>query len=527
MNCPQCGTKLNSTDAACPNCGYIPEGKAVFYSADKKKKSKSLLPYILILLAVCAIVFAVVHFAGKGGIGGINPDNPTAYYQYVEQLAQKKSIDALGNNLPSPQPEAGEIQAKLELSVSEAAAALLSELSENDWSWLEKGLTLDANAAYNETSISSKLGLSYAGAPLLDGNIMANFLLGKLFIQIPSLCEDYLGIEVEEGMDMEQFSLQSSALSNSLPEKSQLEAEIKRYSSCYIKHINNVVKEDYRLSIGGIRQDCLRLTATLSPEEYKALAIDLANELKNDDFLLELITTNPEYQGIIDKQYIIETLDETISEMEAAEMREGNLLLSVIVNDKDEIIGRSISYEDVELDYAIANENDGFAFEANLVQTAKEPFALQLKGSGKKRSNGFNCDFNISVMGFTVVGFELNSVNNSYELRITPNSLLQSLILGDWANNLLPSNTSMLITVAENSGRLSLMSGNDEFLGLAIDYRFDANGKPEVIDKWLEEEEWGAKLDFDNFFEQLYNSELPDSVIDSLMLQLFGAALSF
>lgn len=526
---------------------WDPETPRKFESSETKK---SKLPFI-IGGAIAVVVIALIAVVVVGATSGVFKrafSSPESYYQYVEQKNIDRVVsdvtDYYGNAVDSIN-DADNQQASAEISVQleDGGRALAGAFAPIDLSWLEK-VTLKGDVAVgdemganleillNEDSLAT---LQY----IMDGDTM--------YVRIPELSQSYLSLDMAEMMyeygmpaDTQMFDSVYD-MYEEMPEADALKKVMDRYTSMAINHVTTVEKAKGKIVLDDITQTCTRLDVTITAQDLADLMLEMIPELQKDEDLEEIIRdlakmmqTVPEagyyydedtvYNEFLDELAdLLDEVEEWQQYVDAGYVGEETIDMTIWVNGKDEIVGRTVAFDDETL-FEYYMPMDGDDYNLYIAVPSEE---IVVSGSGTKTSSVLSGDFDVTVYGEEL--FTLNVKDFSYSemkdqkwsgtFTFTPSEALLEEADMDIGISTFALRLNCEVKGQDSSSLvLTLMNAQTELVSIAVnaettskaevptlsssDQVYNAIDEDEVME-YLMDADWDALLD------GLRNSDLP------------------
>lgn len=540
-----------------------------------KKKSKK---GWLIALGVVAVigVLVAVNFARIENFFRKTFSSSEEYYQFVEAKQVETLVDAYMNgydsymDMLSMDDKSYSVDMTLELG-SELKS--LMRVTGVDLSWLESAnLAVDTNFKDEVFEIASVIGVN--DVDILSGNIIVDYEDENMYMQLPELNELYIGASFEDaGMDGEVFEETFEifeAYQEFLPESDALEELLTKYITLALEQIDDVEEKDTTLEVGDVSQKCTALEITIDTETVQKMAEAVLEEVSKDKDLEDMVKKAMEMSeemGMADPDMDADDMyDEFLDEVDSAleridEIDMGNveILMTVYVNGKGEVIGREIEAEDFKFRYAMPVSGSSFEMEC-YVETPNyggssaaavrldedyydyededdepEIFRMGIEGKGKLKGNKITGDFTIkdnamSYVDVKVEGYNIKKAKDgemvgtfTFTLSKDMKSMLKdsgSMALAGYLNYGLEID----MDTDSDGGTVSFALVNDEEFLVKLTMESDS-GKGEkvsipssknVIDAMDEDEleEWVEDIEWDDIIKKLEKADVDDDYIE-------------
>jgi hypothetical protein len=285
--------------------------------------------------------------------------SPSEYYAYVEKNNVSIIINAITDINTSADPEqingyAYDFTADVSVNHDTVDSLLQSYLGTGltDMESLIgiplNNVTLESIVGVDGDLVNETLGLSLNNIKLATAELFLNSASNKAFLRLPELSPAYLELTGEKSA-----SPHTSAREVMSPERN--EALMKRYSSLIINHISRVTQdEDKKLSLDHLSTSCTTLTVVMTAEDLYAIEMDALAEAREDTYIKDLL---PAFQ-MTEEQYQ-QDLDELQKEFKNSKDTLEDLTMTVYVDSRGIILGRSITSEDsvATVGYTILYDN--------------------------------------------------------------------------------------------------------------------------------------------------------------------------
>ena len=540
-----------------------------------KKKSKK---GWLIALGVVAVigVLVAVNFARIENFFRKTFSSSEEYYQFVEAKQVETLVDAYMNgydsymDMLSMDDKSYSVDMTLELG-SELKS--LMRVTGVDLSWLESAnLAVDTNFKDEVFEIASVIGVN--DVDILSGNIIVDYEDENMYMQLPELNELYIGASFEDaGMDVEVFEETFEifeAYQEFLPESDALEELLTKYITLALEQIDDVEEKDATLEVGDVSQKCTALEITIDTETVQKMAEAVLEEVSKDKDLEDMVKKAMEMSeemGMADPNMdaddmydeFLDEVDSALERIDEIDMGDVEILMTVYVNGKGEVIGREIEAEDFKFRYAMPVSGSSFEMEC-YVETPNyggssaaavrldedyydyededdepEIFRMGIEGKGKLKGNKITGDFTIkdnamSYVDVKVEGYNIKKAKDgemvgtfTFTLSKDMKSMLKdsgSMALAGYLNYGLEID----MDTDSDGGTVSFALVNDEEFLVKLTMESDS-GKGEkvsipssknVIDAMDEDEleEWVEDIEWDDIIKKLEKADVDDDYIE-------------
>ncbi|MCM1541315.1 MAG: zinc ribbon domain-containing protein [Blautia sp.] len=437
--------------------------------------------------------------------------SPEKYFQFVGKKALGDTADLIGDNYSN-------IVSEMELydtsysgtftlepgkkvaNLIELAGAVSGANTGIDLSKL-KSLTIGADVSIKDGVLGYGLTTALNKVSLLSANMVMDMEEGDVYLQIPELNKTYMGVDMEEILNVDKDDLADSQKANkeliqALPKQGEVEKLIKRYFILVLENIDDVeIGRKTELKVESISQKCTELDVTIDGDAMQEILEAVAEEAQEDKELEKIIVGVVEAMGEDgDDVYddFVDALDEMLDDLDYYVDEDEEITLKLYVDRKGNIIGWSMEQEEWNGSYSTfsalsASKGSQVAYEITAESYGSEVF--ELSGQGKKSGDLLTGDFNVKVSGATVLEMTVTKLdmkqlkeghlNGKAEIELSPalnmalNSALDitgaSAIINDlsFVVDCKSSAKSVDCTVAVNDGKdmflsmtLALKSGN-------------------------------------------------------------------
>lgn len=414
--------------------GAVPPPFEVNVPADetpkKKGKGGKIGLIIIAVLLVGAIVLAAVCWGDIMRFFKRATMEPTDYIVEVEKKAAADTAKTIGDAYDSLLQSADVTdmsnRSTLTLKVSDSVLTMLeSLLSEEgvdlDLDWVES-ISLDMDTTMNANKFSADIGIALNSAHLLTLSLIGDMDSNKLWMTIPELNTTYLEMSMDDvvGEDMSDLypsimeaQTLSAEMLEAMPSGEEVEKLINTYVGIVLDHVKDVEKSEETFRLNGLEQDLLVMTAQFSEADFCDIVIAVLEEARDDELLKDTLVGFAEIAGE-DGEYLAEiyadSVDEILAEMENTReeaSEEKVLKLETILDDKDNIVGRTISGEDLDISYITVVDGDAFAFQAEVDSMAT------VTGEGTIKKGKTTGKFVLEVMDQEYITLEVEDYSST------------------------------------------------------------------------------------------------------------------
>ncbi|MGN0263485.1 MAG: zinc ribbon domain-containing protein [Oliverpabstia sp.] len=584
MFCKNCGNEIENDAAFCPQCGYrlkehtpqqespvcpvchhpIKPGAAFCTScgADLSNAQQATDKPVhtrkkpLIIGGIAVAVLAV------GGITAVLASSlpklmyrssPEKYYRYAEIQNLEDNAEIIGDLYDScleQQKKTGKgATVNLTARLEDGGRSLLGTVVPMDLSWL-KEISLNTTGRSDESAFGAESTLSLNDTPLASLHLSGDFDLQEIYMTIPEISSDYLGMNLSSILGQyggDFSSLQSleemmTDLSEFCEDGDTVEELLVRYGTIVFNHITDVEKSSETLEINGISEKVTTLEARITPSDFAAMGKEMIPLLRKDDDLRQIITAcgkmaalqdsgnidgNSYYQKFL---YLLDSLESELNQL--AENADYNYLLSrICIGKSDQIAARTLTLvSDGEylqlLSYSKPQSGKEFALNTNV---NLEDYTMTISGSGTVAGKKENADYTVSVAGIPYLrlrtsDFDTEKAKKGYingTFTVSPLAGISSLSGADELAGIL-NNYALKFNCnsTEKSSQIefSVMSSDLPLITFSSEYLYESNGStdfPKSSDKVynLENEDeilqYVSSINWDQVLQILHKTEIP------------------
>ncbi|GEM_PF-6543927 len=511
---------------------------------------------LLIVGAVVIVVLALVLCNIKVAANFLRKafSSPEKYYQYVE----KKTVEEFSSDfgelygryfLDRLNISDRSVSAQLSMTLGEGGQELmnLAGLAGVDMSWFESAsFTLDSSV--KKDTVFLGVGAVLNEVNILTGNVVLDLGEEMAYLQVPEVNKRYMGVEVDTGElgDVEELWEMYEALERICPDQKQAEQLFNRYLTTLIGCVDDVTKKNGVLEAEDIEQKCTVLTVTIDEETAKEMMIAVLTQMKEDKDIEKIIKNALTDEYIIDQLYLDDmspeeayenfqdAIDEELEYMEDYDdYSSEKIKMKVYVNNKGEIVGRTLTAEDTTIKMLMPEKGKKFGYECSYEDSYfDESIALTGTGtrSGDKVTGEFALEYNDSSMvNLTVKDYNTKDarkgiINGNMTLELsediedligyTPGlSMIEDIKLTmDFKSDKSSSKCSMGVLMDDKSIVDIVMSYKEE-----KGYKGPNPGKDAVVMEDMDDlSDWGKDFDLGGFTEALKKADVPSEITESL-----------
>ena len=426
MFCNKCGLPIQENETKCPNCGtevnkneLTTELSETTGSAKKEKKKigkKGICILAGTVIGVVAVLLFVLNFSVISNAVRRTITSPASYYRYVEKKNTTKALQDAVTGMYAQTPESWDnfySNSTMTVELNDYTLDLVSALTGlNNLSWLQYiGMTASASMQDEmmESNLSVMLGeeAMLAANPLVSLQTIYDLKKEEVYVQIPELSKSYMGMQFANVEDVQMPAIQE--LYNAVPTEEELNILIQRYSKIFLANVELVEKSNDVITALELTKDVYALTVTLDAKTIKAAFLEIIEEAKEDEVIVELLQSF-DHVGTTEEFSFYDSFMTILNESEAeltawdVENATEHLLMRVYVDKRGTICGREISMCDASgetdiLSYAFVQ--DGTSME--IAATLRGNINCNVAGSGTIKKNNINGTLICSVNGEEVL----------------------------------------------------------------------------------------------------------------------------
>lgn len=525
-------------------------------TAEERARKVRLNKKWFVLAAVAAAVILVIVNAPKIGNAAVKLfTSPAGYFQHVEGKTIEEGVESFAeaydtaiSSMFSVDDKGNSVEFGVELG--EDVREMLGNAADIDFDWMEK-VSLLMTADSTRDASKTTIGLALNNQQLISMLIMANIKDGVGYAQIPQLNESYLGMDLEEflemcdvNMDMDDINELYEAydkIYKALPNPSKVEKVMKRYTSLALSCIEDVTQDKEEVTVGDYTDKYTVLEAAIDEKTVQSMLAVIVEEMKDHKDIKEILEEVLSVQSEVDTEDVydefLDALDDFEDVIDALDEEDFELIWKVYVDGKGDVYGRVFKVEDadVEVSSLMVKKGGKYAYEfAVEVSGAK----VVLEGAGKMTSSKMDGDFKLKTLGMELAKIKLEDVKvkaleDGY-FNGTMSLSLASVAAAEEMNGFPFDMEDLVLEIKADNGKnksdvkLSLLE-EDKLVGAV--FVVSETGKAgkikfpkekEVV--MLEDEEdildWVGDIDLDAFLQSL------EGKIDEDLLRLFEDALS-
>ncbi len=531
-----------------------------------KKKVKKFPKAALIVVAVIALVLIVVLANFKTVTNTVNKlvSSEEKYYASVESDEIKELASSVANVYENSFLEYIDyrdlsVDYGVEVELSEDAYEMLAAAIGTDDGKPFSKMAVDFFMSFKGDVISAEAAATLGKTQLISAKGVADLKRGEAYGQIAELTDKYIGVNFEEYAETISEALaQSDEFLKVLPDKKTVESLLNRYLTIAVENIEGVTEKKDTIKVGDIEQKCTAIRVRIRQKDMEKIAIAILEEAKDDKELISLVADiaaaaaklegaeavdAKEYEEMFQAQ-IEAALEEAKGaesdsdeedDEESDEDSESAIIMNVWVNNKGEVIGRELKFDDETLFvYKMPEKGGKFEFKASLFAEGDE---IILDGSGKKNSSSLSGEFglkmkegdekavkfiDIDVEKFDTKKIKQGFLNGSFTFSLSDEFMqeadmgMASAIIGDYQ-------IKYDVKSSKNSGNveLALMNKDEMFAKLIVEAKIGSGKSASLPNGIIVEDEediikWAKTIKFDKFIKKLEKAGLPEEIMEPI-----------
>lgn len=472
MFCEKCGAKLEEGAGFCSNCGQpvnmpagadqnsfqnqgqqippyggysgqnpqpfgaapngFPNMAAPSGGAPGKPGSKKLPIIAAIAVAVVALVLILINITVVANFLRRSFSSPEEYYRYVEQK-KVKELSA----------DAGEMYERFFLryldisdrNVSVKAGMKLGEggqdvvnflgLTGVDLSWLNSA-SVQLDTSIQEDALSMGIGLGVNDVDIASGNVVMDMEDGAMYVQVPEINKQYMGAKAYDYSfdDIQEAWEMLEMVEKVYPDRAEAQRLVERYLMTVLSCTDDVSKATEVLKVQGVQQKCTVLTVEVKYDTLADMVLAVLQEARNDKDIERIIKDAAEVAAYSDDimdpeetyELFLEEIDDEIEEMEEI-LEDGDFddetafEMKVYVNNRGEVVGRSIEIEEEEILVKMLMPEKGRQFGCEFSYQDYYTDPVKLTGSGKRNGDKIDGDFILEYDDVEILEIETAGLN--------------------------------------------------------------------------------------------------------------------
>lgn len=425
-----------------------------------------------------------------------------------------------------------------------------------DLSWF-KSIGIVMTSLYQETLAQVTMEAKLNGTSLVTMEVITDMLNSGVFIRVPELNDEYIGGEVDMGMDMEEF-LQTyeqvleameemGDAAKDLPTEQELNALLNRYIEAVKEAIGKPESDKDTLSHGGVSMEVETTTYTITTTTTVDIVEALLTTAKDDadlekvldafgEFMNELMAN--QYAGSGDWEDVdlyealmelveqgLESVEEAREDMKNGDWEEQDILsfTNYIADDKQ--VGFALAIEHsyaTELIYFYNLEEDG---DTAFVFNAAEMFVIE--GTGEVDGDKASGEYTISVYGEDMVYIEVED----FDTKALKKGDLVGTVRVSFSDEMgyntnLPTDMEielvLNLTDKKSSVGVNIYNGSMKLFGVDMTVKSGVSGNISVPSEFIDVndytamEKWLKGASFDKLLRNLRSAGVDSELVDML-----------
>lgn len=308
-----------------------------------KKKTPVIIGAVVAVVAGCAAASYAFVPAVKNAVNMtfMKPEN---YCTYVYENAIDSALKSVEDTEES---NAVDMSVNLELDED-----ILNELRETTESDLFNKISFTASSIVSGNDTSADITVMADGKKVITASALK---IGDMaYVQIPEASEKYLTFDFAEALDSYEVNLSPKTLS--VTDVSDI---MQRYSGIFtgrLPEMESTLEKGYTGSIDNLEYKFNRITTTITAEDARYLLEKTADELGNDQLILDIINSNSTEDYDIGEELVTSIKEE-------AENITSDSTLYTLVDANGEIRGMTVAVEDGQIGYVMAKNGSDVGFE--------------------------------------------------------------------------------------------------------------------------------------------------------------------
>lgn len=549
MFCTNCGSQLEDGTSVCPNCGCqvadgneLQQAEAIHDKGNggKKKWLCILIPIVaIVIIGVCIICNAAYlnNFIRR------TFSSPESYYRYIEKKEAEKTAQTLASIYDNVVRSSFDISDKsvegsIKAELGDDVCGMLSEAADLDLDWAKSlELKYNSTAKNKDCMYGGNVELFLGENSVISAQSIVDGGEEMLYMQVPEMTSKYMALDMKDTLDFDSFedSLQIlGEVYEKTPDKKAMEQMLYRYFCKAIECIDGVEKDKDILEVGEISKNYLTLTAEIDSDTMQEMAEAVLGEMREDEQLENLMkTVVPLLDETIDGDDLYDdfedSLEEVLDNLEEIGDSDAKLTMTIWVDGKGTIHGRSIKVNGMKIYYALPQKGSGFGLEAGI---KTNDGSIVLSGEGKCVGSKLNGEFKAKIIGVKIADIEMNNLDlikmkEGYlngEFIVQPSSKLGmagavAAILADYSYQLAVVSGKDMSEI-----RLAVLDGDESLGSVSISTKVADGGKLTVpsdedvieLEGYGDFADWTDEVDWDAFFSHLHDAGVPSDIVDDM-----------
>ena len=532
---------------------------------DPPKKKRGLIAAIVAaLLVVACVAVVLLNLNSIKAFVGRTFQSPEDYYVNVEEAAIAEYSDELsasyGEFLDKYYDEEASvaydaIEAEMSITLGDELLTLIESAlaqsgMEMDAAWLQN-VRLSLNANVQGSVMEMLLGASLGNNKLLTADVIMDTEGSKVYAAVPELNEDYVYFDVSDMMSAEEFqeaiaqgNQMSTKLMEALPSEKELNTLINTYTKLALACIKNVEKETVTVTVNGVSQKMVVLTATITETDMVTIAHNVLTKAQDDQVVEKLWNAISELYDVDTenlKQGFSDILEDALERLEEAKEQadDSNYVeLKTYVDMENSVRGRELNVytagEKVSppISWMTAVDDKTTYIEINLGEVSILGEKMQRRSKTEGFYQLYQNEQDLAKLEFEVVE------DTSTTLCLIPGAALMRNLMSEEGlpAALMAGNVALELSYGTNKAgnsfcELNVLVGSNTLLNIGLSAQGvvgdDITVPTDAIDIVSADgvSQWLANADVDNFIDGLENANVPEALVD--ILRTYSAFLKF
>ncbi len=386
--------------------------------------------------------------------------------------------------------------------------------------WLES-VTLSGESGYVDGKLYTSADFKLNDTDITGLNVIID---GKeTFVDFPGVSDGALRTETTDSLT--EFL---SELYEIAPDEKVMKEILVRYVMYMAECVEEVEEETETVEAGDVSKKYLKMTAKID-EKIAVNAIEkVLTEAKTDEDIKKIIMDycntaliNEDADAVY--KAFQDDIDEVLNEMDEQEMSFAYDFI-IWVDSKGSIVGMGADFEDGKIHFI--NVHSGKAL-GTVFEIKMPGFTVSFEGSGNEKSNKFNGDYVLNVMGMDIIDVKVKNVDCSLikknvfngQVEIIPTAKAKSLLQttdDDFAALLSDAKITLDFKSTEKYSEkveISVLSGKDTLLFVKVNSQKQKGNLPDInsyvdYNDYGRVEQWTTGLFF-NIIGKLQNAGVP------------------
>lgn len=458
----------------------VQESKTEASKSEKPKKGGKK----FIIIGAVAVVVLVLLFSSSSLAHFFmsNFASPEKYYQYIAKQQAEEVIDTYmvyyeNYVLDLLSITDKSMEADVTVELGEDMQDLLGYAGV-DLSWLDN-VTLGVNANAKNLGISGGLELAVNKTDVLSVNAIMDCNEEEVYLQIPELNKTYLGASFSDlGIEFDdEYWEMFESISKYMPASKDLDKLLTKYAEIALECIEDVEKDKETLKAEGISQKCTALEVTIDSDTLQDMLEAVLEEMSEDKDLEDLVKKTLEVSEEFDADLdvddaydeFLDLIDEMLDDIDDVDMGDEEIVMTLYVNSKGEVIGSEMEMTGMTVSYAMPKQGSKFGFEYVIEYSDYyDEVKISIEGSGKESGSKLSGEFEVKVDTYSV----LDVVVEDYDV----DKAKKGELVGSFTISPSKSLETLLSAMGTSSYYSSYIASMLEDYSVTIDSDMDADG---------------------------------------------------